>query len=106
MRQVVPAEFLQTFCFQGSGIWSYCERSEFVTYTPPPKDAPYLQTLLRIVRQGATRWRHPTESRIYEWDGRHGELEVYDAQGWHLGAADPQTGKFVKGPRKGRRIDV
>lgn len=55
---------------------------------------------------GERRWRDPEGDFIYTWDGLHGELEVYDARGHHLGAADPMTGERIKRARKGRRIRV
>jgi hypothetical protein len=42
--------------------------------------------------------------RYYEWDHTHGEIEVYDSRGDHVGAIDSVTGEWVKPPRKGRDI--
>lgn len=55
---------------------------------------------------GQKRWQSPDGKRLYTWDSLHGEIEVFDKRGWHLGALDPVTGKRIKGPKKGRRIDV
>ena len=44
--------------------------------------------------------------RYYEKDYTHGDLEVYDRNGKHVGSADPKTGEIVKPPVKGRRRDV
>jgi len=55
---------------------------------------------------GKRRWRSDGGQRLYEWDSLHGEVEVYDGRGWHLGAMDPETGDLVKRAVKGRRIDV
>jgi hypothetical protein len=49
------------------------------------------------------RWR--CKKRLYEWDGLHGEIEVYDSRGNHLGVANCE-GNFIKKAVKGRRIDV
>ncbi|WP_298977398.1 colicin E3/pyocin S6 family cytotoxin, partial [uncultured Campylobacter sp.] len=38
------------------------------------------------------RWKDK-KGNIYEWDYRHGGLEKYDKQGWHLGQFDHITGK-------------
>jgi hypothetical protein len=46
------------------------------------------------------------EQRYYKWDRRHGEIEVYDRHGKHLGAMDPRTGEMIKPPHPGREIDV
>jgi hypothetical protein len=44
--------------------------------------------------------------RFYEPDRTHGDIEVYDARGRHLGSANPETGAVTKPPVPGRRIDV
>lgn len=74
-------------------------------YIPIPADS-FLKDLERVPRRGTTRWRSPDGERLYEWDGLHGEVEVYDKRGYHLGAADPDTGEVTKDPVRGRRIDV
>ena len=43
--------------------------------------------------------------RYYEWDYTHGDVEVYNGQGKHLGSADPQTGKMIKPPVPGRKLN-
>jgi hypothetical protein len=57
-------------------------------------------------RNGERRWRSQDLKRLYTWDARHGEVEVFNARGMHLGAADAQTGETIKPARKGRTIDV
>ena len=57
-------------------------------------------------RRGRKLWRRRATKRYYTWDSLHGEVEVWDRNGWHLGAVDALTGKLVKEARKGRRIDV
>ena len=39
-------------------------------------------------------------------DGRkvYGEIEVFNKQGWHLGALDAKTGELIKQARKDRRL--
>lgn len=34
----------------------------------------------------------------------HGEIEVFNKQGWHLGALDAKTGELIKQARKDRRL--
>lgn len=55
---------------------------------------------------GSKRWRSLCGKRLYTWDELHGEIEVFNKRGLHLGAAEPQSGVIFKGPVKGRRIDV
>jgi hypothetical protein len=57
-------------------------------------------------RSGGRRWRSHGGRRIYTWDSLHGEVEVFNARGKHLGALDPVTGKQVKPAVPGRTIDV
>lgn len=44
--------------------------------------------------------------RLYEWDYTHGDVEVYNYRGQHLGSADPETGQMTKPPVPGRTIDL
>jgi hypothetical protein len=44
--------------------------------------------------------------RFYEWDYTHGDVEVYDARGNHMGSADPETGGMTKPPVPGRKINL
>uniref|UniRef100_Q07KR7 Colicin E3-like ribonuclease domain-containing protein n=1 Tax=Rhodopseudomonas palustris (strain BisA53) TaxID=316055 RepID=Q07KR7_RHOP5 len=55
---------------------------------------------------GERRWRSQDGKRLYTWDGLHGEIEVFNARGRHLGALDPVTGEFIKDAVRGRTIDV
>ena len=45
-------------------------------------------------------------NQIYEEDTQHGELEKYNRRGKHEGSVDPETGEVIKGPVKGRSIEV
>ena len=58
------------------------------------------------VRNGERRWRSRCGRRLYTWDGLHGEIEVFNARGRHLGVLHPLTGAMIKEAVKGRRIDV
>lgn len=54
---------------------------------------------------GQKRWKSVDNNRIYTWDSLHGEIEVFNKRGLHLGVLDP-NGNFIKDAIKGRRIDV
>jgi hypothetical protein len=71
---------------------------------PPPKTG-FVQALERVSYQGETRWRDVPTGRIYTWDRLHGEFEVYNQRGHHLGVVDP-NGHFIKDAVKGRTINV
>jgi hypothetical protein len=55
---------------------------------------------------GEKRWASQDGSRFYTWDKLHGEIEVFNKRGHHLGAIDPIHGGLIKAAVKGRRIDV
>lgn len=72
-----------------------------------PRPSPcFLDQMLKVSRRGVQRWRNEDGDRYYEWDEMHGEIEVYDRRGWHLGTLNAVTGVKEKDPVKGRRIDV
>ena len=76
-----------------------------MTHKAPPKRG-FITTLRRLSRKGETRWVDPRSNRLYTWDALHGELEVFTRHGHHLGAVDPLSGRLVKPPVKGRKLDV
>jgi hypothetical protein len=68
-----------------------------------PKELPAFPDAIRVepksfVQGGGTmRRRWETKKNIFEWDSRHGTVEVYNKQGTqHLGEFDPHTGKQLK----------
>lgn len=54
------------------------------------------------------RWRSHDGKRIYTWDSLHGEIEVFNSRGKHIGVIDGLTGLPIKGKFAvpGRKIDV
>lgn len=54
---------------------------------------------------GQKRWKSTDLKRIYTWDSLHGEIEVFNKRGKHLGVLTPD-GNFKSGAIKGRTIDV
>lgn len=57
-------------------------------------------------RNGIKRWRSLDDKRIYTWDSLHGEIEVFNKRGQHLGTVDPYSGLAIKPAVNGRKIDV
>lgn len=55
---------------------------------------------------GVRRWRSDDGERLYTWDSLHGEIEVFNKRGRHLGAVDAIHGHPIKQAVKGRKIDV
>jgi hypothetical protein len=67
----------------------------------------YLDTLVRVgFKNGQQRWRSRCGSRIYTWDAFHGEIEVFNSRGRHIGVVHAITGATIKPAEKGRSIDV
>jgi len=72
---------------------------------PIPEDC-ILHTMERLgVFSGERRWRCPRTGRLFTWDAFHGEIEVYNRRGKHLGAMDAE-GRFINTAVKRRKIDV
>lgn len=74
-------------------------------HKPAPKKLPGFPDAEKVKSKdpNRTRWRNP-DGKILEWDKRHGDVEVYNKQGKHLGSARPGTGEMYK-PPTGRTID-
>jgi Cytotoxic len=58
------------------------------------------------VVHGQQVWANPRRTRFYTWDGLHGEIEVFDRRGAHLGAIDALRGIAVKDEDKTKKLDV
>ncbi|MBX3496217.1 MAG: hypothetical protein KF769_08240 [Parvibaculum sp.] len=65
----------------------------------------FLHSLERVPWKGEVRWRSKDGRRIYTWDRLHGEIEVFNQRGRHLGVLGP-SGLEIKPAVKGRSIDV
>lgn len=64
-----------------------------------------LECLYLGARDGEKRWSSQDAKRLYTWDSMHGEIEVYNKRGKHLGVVDT-NGDWIKEAVKGRTIDV
>ncbi|MBP3942823.1 hypothetical protein J5U18_04475 [Sphingobacteriaceae bacterium WQ 2009] len=60
----------------------------------------YLEAFKKIKR-----WRSIDRKKLFTWDALHGEIEVFNYRGAHLGVYD-LTGVLIKNAVKGRKIDV
>ncbi len=52
------------------------------------------------------RWRSKDGKRVFTWDSLHGEIEVFNKRGRHLGALDALDGHQTKSAVPGRTINV
>ncbi|MBI2767404.1 MAG: hypothetical protein HYX53_16035 [Chloroflexi bacterium] len=55
----------------------------------------------RIWREGSGRW-----VRYYTWDSLHGEVEVFNGRGKHLGALDALTRRFIKDADEQKKLNL
>ena len=51
-------------------------------------------------------WKSDDGKRYYTWDGLHGEIEVFNSRGKHLGVIEAITGAIIKGAVPGRTIKL
>ncbi|KGK89375.1 membrane protein [Desulfosporosinus sp. HMP52] len=58
------------------------------------------------VVSGRKVWKSTDGTRLYTWDELHGEIEVFNARGKHLGSADKITGEIIKDAVRGRKLYV
>ena len=70
---------------------------------PDAKSAP-LKTAVRGGGKKRRRWKDRS-GKIYEWDSRHGAVEMYTKQGQHLGEFDSETGEQTKPADPSRRVE-
>ncbi|WP_420892156.1 colicin E3/pyocin S6 family cytotoxin [Nitratidesulfovibrio vulgaris] len=87
------------------GFWFIRQRERVLTRLPRPPQS-FLDGLERFkVIEGRQTWVDRKRQRFYQWDAFHGEVEVYNARGRHIGVMDT-TGNFIKDAERGRKIDV
>jgi len=56
------------------------------------------------IEGGRKIYKDEQENVYYTWDSLHGELEIFNKNGRHLGVADPITGMLIKPAVRGRKI--
>lgn len=74
-----------------------------IPYEPPS----FLENCIILSKriEGKKTWKSKDGKRLYQWDSRHGDVEIYNAKnGVHMGSADKITGRVIKLPDKGRRL--
>jgi hypothetical protein len=74
-------------------------------YVEPPDLLQAFPEAARINPKGRRRRWRDQRGMIYEWDSRHGAVEVYDSLGRHLGEYDHVSGKRLKQADPARRIE-
>lgn len=56
------------------------------------------------IEGGRKVFKDSQEERYYTWDSLHGEIEVFNKRGRHLGVICPYTAAMTKPAVKGRKI--
>ncbi len=56
------------------------------------------------IEAGRKVYKNSDEDLYYTWDSLHGEIEVFNKRGFHLGVVCPVTGVVIKPAVRGRRI--
>jgi Cytotoxic len=51
------------------------------------------------------RWVDDVTGDIFEWDYRHGRVEMFNKLGKHVAEVDPNTGRELSGPIRERSIE-
>lgn len=74
-------------------------------YIPAPRTLEGFPGTWRTDPKGKRKRWLDSDGRIYEWDYRHGTVEVYDPRGRHLGEFHPKTVKRLKEPNPTYRIE-
>jgi filamentous hemagglutinin len=67
-----------------------------------PAESPIWQEFKNFQGKTKTNGLSGKKERFYEWDYTHGDIEVYDRNGKHLGSMDPISGEMKKPPVVGR----
>ena len=71
-------------------------------YVPKPK--PCFMDQFEYYRVIDGRKVYRGNKMLYSWDEFHGEIEVFNKWGWHLGALDAVTGELIKEADNTRRL--
>jgi hypothetical protein len=87
------------------------DRRSDSAYVPAPLQLPAFPNAIRVRGKTAMpggglrqRWKNRAGS-IYEWDYRHGRVEVYDRRGRHIGKCGPVTGVRTQPPNPDYQVD-
>jgi hypothetical protein len=72
---------------------------------PVPRPSYLDDCVFLVYIRGNRTWRSRNGRRLYTWDSLHGEIEVFDLRGRHVGVLSAD-GQWRKGPVVGRWIDV
>jgi putative cytotoxic protein len=111
-----PRSFAETSGLPEAGMHAPSPSNTITAHSPkghtelPGKPIPKPSILDGFEYVGAfnrvRRWRSLDRERIFTWDSLHGEVEVFNRRGRHLGVLDALNGRWIKPAVRGRKIDV
>ncbi|MFK0288449.1 DNRLRE domain-containing protein [Streptomyces sp. NPDC090499] len=93
-----------TYAVYKGGEWLVHHHGHVAKATP--SSSPYWGKLKPYKGKTKSNGKSGSKKRYFEWDYTHGDIEVYDKNGNHLGSADPEDGHIYKPPVKGRKIKI
>nr|WP_298115585.1 colicin E3/pyocin S6 family cytotoxin [uncultured Pseudomonas sp.] len=72
-----------------------------------PRPIPSIFDGLKVamIESGRKVYYNAAEDVYYTWDALHGEVEVFNRRGRHIGVADPVSGLMIKPAVRGRKIN-
>jgi len=77
-----------------------------MSFIPVPKNSILDHYEFYRVINGKKVWRTDNGKRYYLWDSQHGEIEVFNQTGDHLGVIEPEHGALIKDAITGRHLNV
>jgi len=77
-----------------------------MSYEIPPEGSILEKYEFYRIIDGRKVWRSTNKKRYYSWDSQHGEIEVFNSCGLHLGVVDPISGIQTKEAVAGRELNV
>lgn len=92
----------------GGGRISYPKpppTSRIVKFCESPSQSPVWKDLTNHRGSIRTNGENGKNRNYYEWDHTHGDIEVFDRNGRHLGSMNPNTGDMHKPAVPGRRLN-
>jgi hypothetical protein len=104
------ARITVTACWANAACraWMIREGTKIIleNHIPAPDTLPAYPDAKKAPTRGQRKRWVDSKGRIYEWDYKKGEVEIYDKTGKnHQGGFDPKTGKQTSKPVPGRKVE-
>lgn len=74
---------------------------------PVYRNSQFFKNLIPIgKRNGRSTYKNINEDYYYQWDSLHGEWQVYNKKGRHIGVLNEIGNKKIKNAKKSRKINI